>query len=241
MLIIYESSARPCDVHGNYLDEFAAPAPGVPEPTFGPFKTRVNWDFAHYHFVEEQSSAPAVKKALNIWAASLVEHGLDASAVPWTTAEQLYADIDAITEGSARWLTYHFRYRGLLPENPPKWMTDTYELVTRDTFELAQTQLSDVQFKGRLNHTPYRQFQPDGQRVWSNLMSADWAWKQAVRYLPSFPTLISENIYRTRSVRCRRTKASCLSPLLQVATKLRSRLRQVTKSIIRCINPSVIW
>ena len=59
-------------------------------------------------------------------------------------------------------------------------MTHTYELCTRDTHQVLHLQLATTQFKDSINLTPYQQFDDDGQHTWSNLMSADWAWKQAV-------------------------------------------------------------
>jgi Plavaka transposase len=40
--------------------------------------------------------------------------------------------------------------------------------------------LTDDAFAGNIDYAPYKHQDADGQRVWSNLMSADWAWKQAV-------------------------------------------------------------
>ncbi|KAJ7713519.1 hypothetical protein B0H14DRAFT_2644779 [Mycena olivaceomarginata] len=54
-----------------------------------------------------------------------------------------------------------------------------YKLRTRDVRTILHTQLATTDFKGQFNYTPYRQFNGKGRRVWSNLMSGDWAWKQA--------------------------------------------------------------
>ncbi|EDR13606.1 uncharacterized protein LACBIDRAFT_322663 [Laccaria bicolor S238N-H82] len=58
-------------------------------------------------------------------------------------------------------------------------MTETYELCTRDSRALLHHQLSATDFNGNFNYVPYQQFNEKGSQVWSNLMSADWAWKQA--------------------------------------------------------------
>ena len=73
------------------------------------------------------------------------------------------------------------RYQGLLPQGtPPKWMTQTYELCARDARQVLHHQLETTQLQDKVNMIPYRQFDGNGQRTWSNLMSADWAWTQAV-------------------------------------------------------------
>jgi hypothetical protein len=71
---------------------------------------------------------------------------------------------------------YTVRYGGPLPPGtPPKWMTQTYELCTRDSRQVLHQQLATTDFKDKINLSPYRQFDRDHQQIRSNLMSADWA------------------------------------------------------------------
>ncbi|KAH7906149.1 hypothetical protein BJ138DRAFT_1016682 [Hygrophoropsis aurantiaca] len=142
-----------------------------------PFESRKDFDFAHYHFVEVQSSEAEINKALDMWAAQVCEFGVEP---PWCVTNELYDTIDKIQAGDAPWKVYKIRYTGPLPPGtPPKWMTETYDLCTRDTRQVLQNQLMAPEFKGAMNLAPYRQFNQSGHRIWSNLMSADWAWKQA--------------------------------------------------------------
>lgn len=144
-----------------------------------PFEARIDFDFAHFHFIKEQTSAGSINEALDIWAASLLKHGED---IPWANADELYATIDSIQHGDAPWETIKVRYRGPLPPGqPPKWMTTTYELSVRNSRQVLHQQLASPNFRKKMNYTPYRQFNPRKQRVYSNLMSGDWAWDQAVR------------------------------------------------------------
>jgi hypothetical protein len=88
--------------------------------------------------------------------------------------------IDAINHGDSPWKVYHIRYQGPMPAGtPPKWMTEDYKLCTRDSCQVL-LQIVSSHFKDSINLTPYCQFDGDGQHSWSNLMSADWLWKQAV-------------------------------------------------------------
>ncbi|KAJ6490015.1 hypothetical protein C8R45DRAFT_1138948, partial [Mycena sanguinolenta] len=168
---------------GEYLPPYA-PAPPLPQPptdgqdpaAWAPFGSRLAFDFAQYHFVELQSSERDINKALDLWAASVVEFGRDAR---WPNATALYADIDNIREGAVPWKTYRMRYTGPLPTNPPAWMTQEYELCTRDVRQLLHSQLGTSSFKDHVDLVPYKQFNHQRQRTWSNLMSGDWAWKQA--------------------------------------------------------------
>ncbi|KAJ6455051.1 hypothetical protein C8R45DRAFT_1188795 [Mycena sanguinolenta] len=58
-------------------------------------------------------------------------------------------------------------------------MTEEYELCVRDLRTVLHNQLGTSSFKDDVDYVPYRQFNHTGKRVWSNLMSGDWAWKQA--------------------------------------------------------------
>ncbi|KAJ7635036.1 hypothetical protein FB45DRAFT_989651 [Roridomyces roridus] len=177
-------TARPCNAHGAFLPEFVGPPRAPPPPPDGqdpaawePFGDRAEFDFANFHFTEAQSSEKDINIALDIWAASVLKYGATA---PWRDARELYATIDTIHDGQAPWKTYTLRYSGPLPPGqPPKWMTQTYELCTHDTRVLLHNQLSTTVFRDHVNLVPYRQFNHTGKRVYSNLMSGDWAWKQA--------------------------------------------------------------
>ncbi|KAJ7874543.1 hypothetical protein B0H14DRAFT_3083419 [Mycena olivaceomarginata] len=141
-----------------------APAPpddGQDPEAWSPFGSRLAFDFAHYHFVELQTSEANINTRTRPWAASVHEFGGNAR---WASP----------------WKTYRVRYQGLLPPGtPPRWMTQEYELCTRDIRQLLHNQLETTAFKDHVDYVPYRQFNHGGHRVWSNLMSGEWAWKQA--------------------------------------------------------------
>ncbi|KAJ7506397.1 hypothetical protein B0H11DRAFT_1850523 [Mycena galericulata] len=178
------ANALPCDENGDYLPPHAAPPPPPPPPQDGqdpaawdPFDSRWAFDFAQFQFVELQASERNINTALDIWAASLCESD---RLAPFKNAKDLYATIDRIQHGDAPWKTYTIRYTGPLPPGtPPRWMTQAYELCTRDVRQLLHHQLGTSDFKDSIDYVPYRQFNHSSHRIWSNLMSADWAWKQA--------------------------------------------------------------
>ncbi|KAJ7220735.1 hypothetical protein GGX14DRAFT_532634 [Mycena pura] len=62
-------------------------------------------------------------------------------------------------------------------------MTQTYEVCMRDLREVLHHQLSTRDFKDNVNMVPYQQFNHQAKRVWSNLMSGEWAWTQATRLI----------------------------------------------------------
>jgi hypothetical protein len=155
------------------------PIDATDDNAWHPFDDRLAFDFANFQFAVLQASESKINRALDLWMAANIKAGGDES-VPWSSAEEMYATIDAIQEGNAPWKTITFRYNGPRPANPPKWMLQTYELCTRDSRLILHQQLMTTDFVDKFDYVPYRQFKADGDRIWSNLMSADWAWAQAV-------------------------------------------------------------
>jgi len=177
-------TALPCDKDGNFLHEHARPPPpAAPDATednaFHPFEDWLAFDWAHYHFAELQSSEHEINKGLDLWLAATLKAGND-TALPWSLAEEMYRTIDEIQEGDTPFETIRFKYAGPIRPNPPAWMTATYELCTRNSRTLLHHQVATTDFAGTFNPKPYRQFDHTGDRVWSNLMSGDWVWKEAV-------------------------------------------------------------
>ena len=183
LILLSLLSGMPCNEYEEYLPPFTRPPhsaaqANVDDSCWNPFSSRIEFDFAYYHFVEVQNSAAKIDKALDWWTAVVMKFGETAT---WKNSDELYAAIDAIKEGSAPWKVYRIHYKGPRPPGtPPRWMTETYELCTRDSRQVLHNQLSAKKFKDNFNVAPYRQLSNKGVRIWSNLMSGDWAWKQAV-------------------------------------------------------------
>ena len=79
VLTIY--AANPCNETGEYLPLYTR-SPACPNTLDGsfaeswsPFISCIEFEFAHFHFVEAQSSAGLIDKALDLWAATVVECG----------------------------------------------------------------------------------------------------------------------------------------------------------------------
>ncbi|KAF8491742.1 hypothetical protein F5888DRAFT_1807267 [Russula emetica] len=99
-------TAKPCNEAGEYLLPYTRP-PDLPNPLNGdapdswdPFNSRIEFDFALYHFIEAQSSAGLIDKALDLWAATVGD------SAPWKNSKELYATIDAIKLSESPWKTY---------------------------------------------------------------------------------------------------------------------------------------
>jgi hypothetical protein len=134
--------------------------------------------------VELQASEKQIGKGLEIWAANLIKASKSAEGddVPWRSTEEFYQTIDSIQAGSAPWTTHRLKYNGPRPANgpAPQWMDQDYDLNTRNILQVLELQLSNTDFDGHFDYTPYIEFNPEQQRVWSNMMSGDWAYEEAV-------------------------------------------------------------
>lgn len=177
----------PCDVNDNFIPQHTKPPPyHAPDATtdndWHPFKDCLTFDWAYYNFVELQTSECHVNTGLDLWQAATLKAGNNVP-LPWSLAKEMYSTIDAIQEGDAPFKTICLKYSGPISPNPPCWMTETYELCTCDSHKLLHNQLYTTDFAGAFNNKPYCQFDHKGDRVWSNLMSGDWAWNEVVCFL----------------------------------------------------------
>jgi hypothetical protein len=183
------NSARLCDKNGTFFRcPFPNPTPSepadtVPENPWSPFQDRLAFDWAQYHFVQLQSSESEILTGLDLWRATVIKHGSKHDDIPWHNAQDLYETIDSIQAGEAPWKTFTFSYSGPKPPTPPRWMEETYELNTRNVLTVLEQQLATTEFDGQFETTPYREFNAQGDRVYSNLMSGHWAYREAVRFL----------------------------------------------------------
>ncbi|EIW82007.1 hypothetical protein CONPUDRAFT_152895 [Coniophora puteana RWD-64-598 SS2] len=175
-------SGRKTTAAGRFLLEDEPPPPPPPAPpahtpdSWAPFDSRAEFDFAFDHYVTAESSASEIRRALSFWDAVVTPHG---DAAPWRNEKDVYDTIDQIPEGGIPWKVYKIRYSGPRPLSPPKWMTETYELCTRDSRAILHHQLATRDFEDKIHYAPYRHFNHEGKRVFSDLMSGEWAWRQA--------------------------------------------------------------
>jgi len=59
-------------------------------------------------------------------------------------------------------------------------MSEKFVLVTCNIRGLLHEQIACTDFDGHWDYTPYKEFNNAGDRVWSDLMSAEWAAKEVV-------------------------------------------------------------
>jgi hypothetical protein len=156
---------------------------------WAPFDDQLQFETADFLFRSAQLSAMKINSILNLWAASLIKHNV---SPPFTNASHLYDTIDSIKSGGRPWKSFEVKYTGEIPEaNAPDWMHASYEVWYRDPSQVFADMLDNPEFDGEWDSAPLRQYNTSGERVWQNLMSGNWAWKQCVSlFLILYKTLL---------------------------------------------------
>ena len=155
--------------------------PPVKHPTdttnYSPYKDRADFELANFLFTKNQMPGSQIDELLDIWAAKSEDP-------PFADHKDLYHTIDSTAVGDAPWSSFSVTYSGPRPEEGeeiPPWMLAEYEVWHRDPRTVLHQQLSNTDFNGGIHYAPFRETDANGQRRWQDLMSANWAWKQAVR------------------------------------------------------------
>jgi hypothetical protein len=176
----------PCDSLGNDLPPNTPPPPytspengGATCNEWNPFNNRAQFEIADFLYRRNQMSGVQIDELFDLWAAC----GDNGTEPPFASHNDLYETIDSIPLGDLPWICFTVKYNGHLPDGePPTWMTTEYEVWCRDVRLLMRGQLANPDFNGQTDYTPLQTFGPTGKREWSNVMTGNWAWKQAVSY-----------------------------------------------------------
>jgi hypothetical protein len=119
---------------------------------------------------------------LHLWAADRARHDEDG---PFAGHNDLYKKIDAIELGSVPWKSFSMSHRGQAQDGPvPSWMEADYGVCFRDPRALVKNLISNPDFAKEFDYCPYQEYERNaaGRHIhrFQNVMSGDWAWKQAV-------------------------------------------------------------
>ncbi len=175
------ATALPCDRDGIYLNKNTLPPPRHTPPStdWSPFSDRPSFEFAERAFEKCTTSRENVDHELRVWASWFLLQGHNATM--YRDVDHLLATIDAIPLGDIPWYSFSMRYTGPINGDSPSWKTATYTVHARNTFAVQAYLLQNQDFVQGFNYIPYKAYTSNGDRVWTNLMSGEWAWKRAVR------------------------------------------------------------
>ena len=180
----YHSPGLPCDADGVFLPPGACaqPPPAKEKTDWTPFASCVSFKLATLIFKDAELSHSHVDRLMDLWTASMIEAG---GVAPFASGEDLLDQIDQIKLGHVPWRSFTAAYSHNQPpsSDSPLWMREEYNVWFRDPRKIVHGILGNPEFSNGIDYIPYRDF-TDGKRRWSEFMSGDWAWEQAVRTFP---------------------------------------------------------
>jgi hypothetical protein len=149
-----------------------------PHNPYFPFKDRVAFEGAMFLYKQAHMPQAQVDVLMQLWAASLFEHGGDA---PFDSSHDLLKTIDAIAADTVPWETHTFSFDGDNDGDLASFKKDTYIGYFRDPHELLLRALANPEFDGQFEDAAYQEFDAEDKRVFCEYMSANHAWKRSVR------------------------------------------------------------
>ncbi|KAI0069628.1 hypothetical protein K474DRAFT_1750439 [Panus rudis PR-1116 ss-1] len=179
----------PCDIEGSPLPPGTLPPPLSTQDSddWTPFTDRVQFETTDFFFRDAQLSQRKIDTILRLWAASIINAtGGDEAAAgpPLVDHKHMHSLIDSIPLGDAPWRSFTATYTGVPPESDggdelPSWMTARHEVWYRDPRTIVRDMLANPDFGKEFDAGPFRRYDPNGSRHYQNLMSGNWAWRQA--------------------------------------------------------------
>ena len=145
-----------------------------------PFNSRLEFEWAYYHYVRLRSSAEDIQQGLDLWRAA-VSKSDSCDKVLWQNTKDMYDTIDSITVSGVGLTTYQLFYDGPQPSGiVPCWMQEPSKLNVRNVLSVFEEQLASKEFNGQFKYSPYEEYDKKGARIYSNFMSGSWAFCEAV-------------------------------------------------------------
>lgn len=121
-------------------------------------------------------SAGDIDTLLELWATTLLASD---SMPPFANHRDLYKTIDNARVGDVPWENFNVQYDGPLPEEPPSWMVNQFEVWYRNPRDVINNMLANTDFANEMDTAPFREYTTNGDRRYQHFMSGDWAWNQA--------------------------------------------------------------
>ncbi|KAM6490793.1 hypothetical protein JOM56_013756 [Amanita muscaria] len=136
-----------------------------------PYTSRLQFEVADFLFRKNQMSGGDIDHLFSLWSASLAYHH---GEPPFANHREMYDTIDATTDGGVPWESFISSN----DSSRPSWMNADYEVWFRNPKQLVETLISNPDFADEFDYAPYHEYHGNSHRF-CDLMSGDWAWKQA--------------------------------------------------------------
>lgn len=173
----------PCNSSGEYLPEGAAP---IPTPSLSlsekwyPFTDQIEFEMADFLYNCNEMPQAQLDRLFLLWSASLRQENPTANP-RFTNHRDFLGRIDEIPHGEANWDWFDLQYNGEVnDDNSNAWMSQKYRVWYRDVLKIIENMLRNNAFDGDFDYAPYKEYDGKGRRRYRDMMSGDWAWRQAV-------------------------------------------------------------
>ena len=174
-------TGTPCDHDGYDLEHGTLPEtqPGETQSGWSPFHSQAQFETADFLFKKAEMSQGNIDILMELWASTTD------SQPPFRNHREMLETIDTIETGDTSWQSFTATYSGTPPpDNPPDWMMKQYTFFFCDLLAVVRNIVSNPDFNGQFDYAPYKEFEGE-KRSWQDLMSGEWAWKQAVSFIQS--------------------------------------------------------
>lgn len=124
-----------------------------------------------------------INHLLHLWGLSLMQHG--AQFGPFDNYQHIFETIDSIEEGDAPWQCLKIRLVNCedVDDSTPEWKSKEYELWYRCPDVVLANMLSNPDFDGQFDYQPYVETGEKDERRYSDFMSGNFGFRQAVSLL----------------------------------------------------------
>ncbi|KAJ3742783.1 hypothetical protein DFH05DRAFT_1495496 [Lentinula detonsa] len=170
-----------CDQYGNTLPPGSPPAPSLQhENTWAPFADEVAFRLASLLFKKVEMSQPNINELLDLWCLD-IQRRFNGDSAPFGNHQELLETIDSIQDGSAPWKCLETQIDESFLPDAPEWQKTSYQVWYRDPDMVIANILKNPDFANEFDPAPYVHVGRDGKRRWSNMMSGNFAYRQATK------------------------------------------------------------
>ncbi|KAM6499160.1 hypothetical protein JOM56_004668 [Amanita muscaria] len=160
----------------NLACEFHPKIDGTPVlDDWGTFGTQSAFETAELLYVKTRMSEGNIDSLMDLWNQT--------GDAPFSTHEDLYNAIDALSLGDIPWESFLVQYHDDEIPDPnrprPQWMSDVHEVFYRNPWLVVRDMLMNPDFNQGMDFAPHRVFDESDNRQYDNMMSGNWVWDQA--------------------------------------------------------------
>ncbi len=150
------------------------------ECNWSPFSSQLHFEFADWVYRKSQISQGLSNDLLALLNAYSKHTD---SPLLYKNHCELLATIDSISQGDHSWEHFNVQFKGPLPSNPPAWMTEpdeSFGVWFREPLHVIREMLANTELRRGFEYAPFRELDQNGHRIFSDFMSGDFSWRQAV-------------------------------------------------------------